>query len=170
MSHKHILLLLFTYHTSTNRYINQGKHTVSLDTTILLFNDSIFMLLEKDNKYYVPQIGDLNLPFIYLKHVLVKPNAVDRKSIFIINTEKSTAEMYRLMFDTCEEAVKWQTEINKSAANIPKGQLSCYLFIPNHLSQLPLTSKYNPPYWRVVTPPRDWLHNQLSRNAVTHSP
>ena len=124
-----------------NRYINQGKHTVSLDTTILLFNDSIFMLLEKDNKYYVPQIGDLNLPFVYLKHVLVKPNAVDKKSIFIINTEKSAAEMYRLMFDTSEEAAKWRTEITKSAANIPKGQLSCYLFITNHLSRFPLTSK-----------------------------
>ena len=99
------------------------------------------MLLEKDNKYYIPQIGDLNLPFIHLKYVLVKPNAVDKKSIFIINTEKSTAEMYRLMFDTSEESVKWQTEITKSAANIPKGQFSCYLFITNHLSQLPLSSK-----------------------------
>ncbi|KAI6658607.1 hypothetical protein LOD99_15405 [Oopsacas minuta] len=109
-------------HGKTIWYINQGKHTVSLETTILLFNDSIFMLLEKDSRYYVPQIGDLNLPFIHLKHLLVKPNAVDKKSIFIINTEKSAAEMYRLMFETCEEANKWQSDIIKAAVDISKGK------------------------------------------------
>ena len=89
----------------------------------MLFNESLIMLLEKDSRYYIPQIGDLNLPFIYLHQVLVKPNAVDRKSIFLINTDKSTAEMYRLMFETCEEAAKWQTEIAKYADKIPKGEL-----------------------------------------------
>ena len=106
----------------TVRYINQGKHTVSQEAVLLLFNDSIFMLLEKDNKFYVPQIGDLNLPFIYLQHVLVKPNAVDKKSIFIINTEKSSAEMYRLLFETCEEAGRWQSEITKMAEKVPKSE------------------------------------------------
>ena len=109
-----------------DRYINQGKHTVTQETILLLFNDSIFMLLEKDSKYYVPQIGDLNLPFIYLQHVLVKPNAVDKKSIFIINTEKSTAEMYRLMFETCEEAGRWQSDITKVAGKIPKREFGIF--------------------------------------------
>ncbi|KAL1124679.1 hypothetical protein AAG570_001303 [Ranatra chinensis] len=68
-----------------------------IDLHVLLLEDVIVLLQKQDEKYVLKFYNPTLSPVIKVSTVLVRPNAVDKKALFLVNTSQNGAQIYDLV-------------------------------------------------------------------------
>ncbi|KAJ9582237.1 hypothetical protein L9F63_003366, partial [Diploptera punctata] len=85
-----------------------GNRQKLIDLHVLLLDDVIILLQKQDEKYV------LN-PIIKVSTVLVRPNAVDKKALYLVNTSHNGAQIYDLVATSSAERKTWFRHISEAA-------------------------------------------------------
>ncbi|XP_066992612.2 rho guanine nucleotide exchange factor 12 isoform X3 [Anabrus simplex] len=99
-----------------------GNRQKLIDLHVLLLDDVIILLQKQDDKYclkfYNTNAGDRSptlSPVIKVSTVLVRPNAVDKKALYLVNTSQNGAQIYDLVATTSSERKIWFRHISEAA-------------------------------------------------------
>ncbi|XP_069677128.1 rho guanine nucleotide exchange factor 12 isoform X3 [Periplaneta americana] len=103
-----------------------GNRQKLIDLHVLLLDDVIILLQKQDEKY-VLKFYNMNTasgggersptlsPIIKVSTVLVRPNAVDKKALYLVNTSHNGAQIYDLVATSSSERKTWFRHISEAA-------------------------------------------------------
>ncbi|XP_012276921.1 rho guanine nucleotide exchange factor 11 [Orussus abietinus] len=99
------------------RVVNRAK---PVDLHVVLLDDTIFLLHRQDEKYLLKFIntnqGNSTLsPVVRVSTVLVRHNAVDKNSLYLVNTSQNGAQIYDLVAASPAERKLWCKHISEAA-------------------------------------------------------
>lgn len=90
-----------------------------LDLHVVLLDDTILLLHRQDDKYALKPLLNQNQsqnsvlsPVVKVSTVLVRHNAVDKLSLYLVNTSHHGAQIYDLVAPSSEERKLWYKHIN----------------------------------------------------------
>ncbi|XP_054285231.1 rho guanine nucleotide exchange factor 12 [Macrosteles quadrilineatus] len=86
-----------------------------IDLHVLLLEDIIILLQKQDDKYVLKYYSSTLSPVIRVSTVIVRPNAVDKKALFLVNTAQSGAQIYDLVASSNSEKRLWFKHISDAA-------------------------------------------------------
>ncbi|XP_063236975.1 rho guanine nucleotide exchange factor 11-like isoform X2 [Bacillus rossius redtenbacheri] len=93
-----------------------------VDLHVLLLDDVILLLQKQDEKFvlkfystYSPSGGPTLSPVIKVSTVLVRPNAADKKALYLVNTSTNGAQIYDLVATSSSERKTWFRHISEAA-------------------------------------------------------
>ncbi|KAF7394076.1 hypothetical protein HZH68_010895 [Vespula germanica] len=91
-----------------------------VDLHVVLFDDTIFLLHRQDEKYLLKfintsQASSVLSPIVKVSTVLVRHNAVDKNSLYLVNTSQNGAQIYDLVAASPAERKLWCKHISEAA-------------------------------------------------------
>ncbi|XP_031788329.1 rho guanine nucleotide exchange factor 12 isoform X2 [Nasonia vitripennis] len=92
-----------------------------VDLHVVLLDDTILLLHRQDEKYALKFINQTNQsnavlsPIVRVSTVLVRHNAVDKNSLYLVNTSQNGAQIYDLVASSSEERKLWCKHISEAA-------------------------------------------------------
>ncbi|XP_046676809.1 rho guanine nucleotide exchange factor 11-like isoform X3 [Homalodisca vitripennis] len=86
-----------------------------IDLHVLLLEDVIILLQKQDDKYVLKFYSSTFSPVIKVSTVIVRPNAVDKKALFLVNTAQNGAQIYDLVATSSSEKRIWFKHISDAA-------------------------------------------------------
>ncbi|XP_023248166.1 rho guanine nucleotide exchange factor 12 isoform X2 [Copidosoma floridanum] len=89
-----------------------------VDLHVVLLDDYIILLHRQDEKYvlkFFNQMNSLLSPIVRVSTVLVRHNAVDKSSLYLVNTAQKGAQIYDLVASSYEERQLWCKHISETA-------------------------------------------------------
>ncbi|KAJ8683003.1 hypothetical protein QAD02_018795 [Eretmocerus hayati] len=90
-----------------------------VDLHVVLLDDLILLLhRQDDNKYalkFFNQMNSVLSPIVRVSMVLVRHNAVDKNSLYLVNTAQNGAQIYDLVASSSEERKVWYKHISETA-------------------------------------------------------
>ncbi|XP_014614376.1 PREDICTED: uncharacterized protein LOC106792462 isoform X2 [Polistes canadensis] len=91
-----------------------------VDLHVVLFDDTIFLLHRQDEKYLLKfintsQANSVLSPIVKVSTVLVRHNAVDKNSLYLVNTSQNGAQIYDLVAASPSERKLWCKHISEAA-------------------------------------------------------
>lgn len=97
-----------------------------VDLHVVLLDDTILLLHRQDDKYTLKMLVNHNSnsvlsPLVKVSTVLVRHNAVDKFSLYLVNTSHHAAQIYDLVAPSSEERKLWYKHIN-DASEIHKAE------------------------------------------------
>lgn len=101
------------------------KRAKLVDLHVVLLDDTIFLMQRQDEKYVLKLINtnlinSILSPIIKVSTVLVRTNAVDPNSLFLVNTSEKAAQIYELVANSPAEKELWIKHISEVAAPYQK--------------------------------------------------
>lgn len=109
-----------------------GSRQKFVDLHVLLMEEIIILLQRQDDKfilkYYNVNSGGASSneraptlsPIIKVSTVLVRPNAVDKKALYLVNTSHNGAQIYDLVASSSSERKVWFRRISEAAEKYKK--------------------------------------------------
>ena len=99
------------------RIVNRPK---PVDLHVVLLDDTIFLLHRQDDKYLLKfintnQVNSVLSPIVRVSTVLVRNNAVDKNSLYLVNTSQNGAQIYDLVAASQPERELWCKHISEAA-------------------------------------------------------
>ncbi|KAK0168905.1 hypothetical protein PV327_002662 [Microctonus hyperodae] len=102
------------------RIVNRPK---LIDLHVVLLDNVILLLHRQDEKYLlkfmnISQVNSSNellSPIVKVSKVLVRNNAVDKNSLFLVNTSQKGAQIYDLVASSSAECILWCKHIAEAA-------------------------------------------------------
>ncbi|XP_043278903.1 rho guanine nucleotide exchange factor 11 isoform X2 [Venturia canescens] len=99
------------------RMVNRPK---PVDLHVVLLDDTIFLLHRQDDKYLLKfintnQMNSVLSPIVRVSTVLVRNNAVDKNSLYLVNTSQNGAQIYDLVAASKAERELWCKHISEAA-------------------------------------------------------
>lgn len=97
------------------RMLNKPK---PVDLHVVLLDDTILLLQKQEEKYllkFMNQSNSVLSPIVKISTVLVRNNAVDKNSLYLVNTSQKGAQIYDLVASTETERKLWNTHISQVA-------------------------------------------------------
>ena len=95
------------------RIVNRAK---LVDLHVVLLDDTIFLLQRQDEKYLLKfvnsQPSTVLSPIVKISTVLVRHNAVDHNSLYLVNTSQNGAQIYELVASSQAERKLWFNHIS----------------------------------------------------------
>ncbi|XP_020285964.1 rho guanine nucleotide exchange factor 11 isoform X2 [Pseudomyrmex gracilis] len=115
-----------------NRSMPNRSMPKPVDLHVVLLDDIIFLLHRQDEKYMLKFMNQANQsgnsvlsPILRLTNVLVRINAAEKDSLYLVNTAEHGAQMYNLIAPTAQDCLNWCKYISEaveaSAARTSKG-------------------------------------------------
>ncbi|XP_053972374.1 rho guanine nucleotide exchange factor 12 isoform X5 [Hylaeus volcanicus] len=91
-----------------------------VDLHVVLLDDTIFLLHRQDEKYLLKfintnQANSVLSPIVKVSTVLVRHNAVDKNSLYLVNTSQNGAQIYDLVAASPAERKQWCKHISEAA-------------------------------------------------------
>lgn len=86
-----------------------------IDLHVLLLEDAIILLQKQDEKFVLKFYSQSLSPIIKISTVLVRPNAVDKKALFLVNTSHNEAQIYDFVANSNSEKRRWFKQISDAA-------------------------------------------------------
>lgn len=89
-----------------------------VDLHVVLLDDTILLLHRQDEKYalkFINQMNSVLSPIVRVSTVLVRDNAVDKNSLYMVNTSQNGAQIYDLVASSPEERKLWHKHISEAA-------------------------------------------------------
>ncbi|KAL2714178.1 uncharacterized protein V1478_016735 [Vespula squamosa] len=91
-----------------------------VDLHVVLLDDTIFFLHRQDEKYLLKfintsQANSVLSPIVKVSTVLVRHNAVDKNSLYLVNTSQNGAQIYDLVAASPAERKLWCKHISETA-------------------------------------------------------
>ncbi|XP_066599508.1 rho guanine nucleotide exchange factor 12-like isoform X2 [Prorops nasuta] len=91
-----------------------------VDLHVVLLDDTIFLLHRQDEKYLLKfintsQANSVLSPIVKVSTVLVRHNAVDKNSLYLVNTSQNQAQIYDLVAASPAERILWCKHISEAA-------------------------------------------------------
>lgn len=91
-----------------------------VDLHVVLLDDTIFLLHRQDEKYLLKfintnQANSVLSPIVKVSTVLVRHNAVDKNSLYLVNTSQNGAQIYELVAASPSERKLWCKHISEAA-------------------------------------------------------
>lgn len=89
-----------------------------VDLHVVLLDDLILLLHRQDDKYalkFINQMNSVLSPIVRVSTVLVRQNAVDKNSLYLVNTSQNGAQIYDLVASSSEERILWYKHISEAA-------------------------------------------------------
>ncbi|XP_024942922.1 rho guanine nucleotide exchange factor 11 isoform X3 [Cephus cinctus] len=89
-----------------------------VDLHVVLLDDTIFLLHRQDEKYLLKFINTNQIvlsPIVKVSTVLVRHNAVDKNSLYLVNTSQNGAQIYDLVATSPAERKLWCKHISEAA-------------------------------------------------------
>ncbi|XP_046751994.1 rho guanine nucleotide exchange factor 11 isoform X6 [Diprion similis] len=98
------------------RMVNRAK---PVDLHVVLLDDTILLLHRQDEKYLLKfintnQVNSVLSPIVKVSTVLVRHNAVDKNSLYLVNTSQSGAQIYELVANSPAERKLWFKHITEA--------------------------------------------------------
>lgn len=107
--------------TEPNRSMPNRSVPKPVDLHVVLLDDTIFFLHRQDDKYLLKFINTTNQagnsvlsPIVKLSTVLVRHNAAEKDSLYLVNTSQNGAQMYNLVAPTSAERKLWCKHISEA--------------------------------------------------------
>ncbi|XP_018377345.1 PREDICTED: rho guanine nucleotide exchange factor 12 isoform X3 [Trachymyrmex cornetzi] len=107
--------------TEPNRSIPNRSMPKPVDLHVVLLDDTIFFLHRQDDKYLLKFINTTNQagnsvlsPIVKLSTVLVRHNAAEKDSLYLVNTSENGAQMYNLVAPSSAERKLWCRHISEA--------------------------------------------------------
>ncbi|XP_018052535.1 PREDICTED: rho guanine nucleotide exchange factor 11 isoform X1 [Atta colombica] len=107
--------------TEPNRSIPNRSVPKPVDLHVVLLDDTIFFLHRQDDKYLLKFINTTNQagnsvlsPIVKLSTVLVRHNAAEKDSLYLVNTSENGAQMYNLVAPSSAERKLWCKHISEA--------------------------------------------------------
>ncbi|XP_053593711.1 rho guanine nucleotide exchange factor 11 isoform X3 [Microplitis demolitor] len=99
------------------RIVNRPK---PVDLHVVLLDDTILLLHRQDDKYLLKftntnQVNSVLSPIFKVSTVLVRNNAVDKNSLYLVNTSQKGAQIYDLVASSPAERKLWCKHISEAA-------------------------------------------------------
>ncbi|XP_015111917.1 rho guanine nucleotide exchange factor 12 isoform X6 [Diachasma alloeum] len=99
------------------RIVNRPK---PVDLHVVLLDDTILLLHRQDEKYLLKfmntnQVNSVLSPIVKVSTVLVRNNAVDKNSLYLVNTSQKGAQIYDLVAASSAECKLWCKHISEAA-------------------------------------------------------
>lgn len=99
------------------RIVNRPK---PVDLHVVLLDDTILLLHRGDEKYLLKfmntnQVNSVLSPIVKVSTVLVRNNAVDKNSLYLVNTSQKGAQIYDLVAASPAECKLWCKHISEAA-------------------------------------------------------
>ena len=95
------------------RIVNRAK---LVDLHVVLLDDMIFLLQRQDEKYLLKFVNSqpnaVLSPIVKISTVLVRHNAVDHNSLYLVNTSQNGAQIYELVAPSQTERKLWFQHIS----------------------------------------------------------
>lgn len=91
-----------------------------VDLHVVLLDDTILLLHRQDEKYLLKfinpnQANSVLSPIVKVSTVLVRHNAVDKNSLYLVNTSQNGAQIYDLVAASPAERKQWFKHISEAA-------------------------------------------------------
>lgn len=107
--------------TEPNRSMPNRSVPKPVDLHVVLLDDTIFFLHRQDEKYLLKFINTTNQagnsvlsPIVKLSTVLVRHNAAEKDSLYLVNTSQNGAQMYNLVAPSSTERKLWCKHISEA--------------------------------------------------------
>ncbi|XP_032676783.1 uncharacterized protein LOC116846699 isoform X4 [Odontomachus brunneus] len=107
--------------TEPNRSMPNRSVSKPVDLHVVLLDDTIFFLHRQDDKYLLKFINTTNQagnsvlsPIVKLSTVLVRVNAAEKDSFYLVNTSQNGAQMYNLVAPSPVERQLWWKHISEA--------------------------------------------------------
>lgn len=107
--------------TEPNRSMPNRSVPKPVDLHVVLLDDTIFFLHRQDDKYLLKFINTTNQagnsvlsPIVKLSTVLVRHNAAEKDSLYLVNTSQNGAQMYNLVAPSSTERKLWCKHISEA--------------------------------------------------------
>ncbi|XP_077272585.1 rho guanine nucleotide exchange factor 2 isoform X2 [Temnothorax americanus] len=107
--------------TEPNRSMPNRSVPKLVDLHVVLLDDTIFFLHRQDDKYLLKFINTTNQagnsvlsPIVKLSTVLVRHNAAEKDSLYLVNTSQNGAQMYNLVAPSSTERKLWCKHISEA--------------------------------------------------------
>ncbi|KYQ46909.1 Rho guanine nucleotide exchange factor 12 [Trachymyrmex zeteki] len=107
--------------TEPNRSMPNRSVPKPVDLHVVLLDDTIFFLHRQDDKYLLKFINTTNQagnsvlsPIVKLSTVLVRHNAAEKDSLYLVNTSENGAQMYNLVAPSSAERKLWCKHISEA--------------------------------------------------------
>lgn len=107
--------------TEPNRSMPNRSVPKPVDLHVVLLDDTIFFLHRQDDKYLLKFINTTNQagnsvlsPIVKLSTVLVRHNAAEKDSLYLVNTSQNGAQMYNLVAPSSAERKLWCKHISEA--------------------------------------------------------
>ncbi|XP_072764898.1 rho guanine nucleotide exchange factor 12 isoform X1 [Anoplolepis gracilipes] len=104
-----------------NRSMQNRSVPKPVDLHVVLLDDTIFFLHRQDDKYLLKFINTTNQagnsvlsPIVKLSTVLVRHNAAEKDSLYLVNTSQNGAQMYNLVAPSSAERKLWCKHISEA--------------------------------------------------------
>ena len=81
---------------------------------VLLFEKFLVFLHKQDDKYFLRSYENMKLPIVKLHTTIVRSNAIDNKSFFLISQANNDSQMLELNLFTEAECKMWIENITKA--------------------------------------------------------
>uniref|UniRef100_A0A0C9S1B8 ARHGEF12_2 protein n=1 Tax=Fopius arisanus TaxID=64838 RepID=A0A0C9S1B8_9HYME len=106
------------------RIVNRPK---PVDLHVVLLDDTILLLHRQDEKYLLKfmntnQVNSVLSPIVKVSTVLVRNNAVDKNSLYLVNTSQKGAQIYDLVAASPAECKLWCKHISEAADTYNKAR------------------------------------------------
>ncbi|XP_076301596.1 rho guanine nucleotide exchange factor 2 isoform X2 [Lasioglossum baleicum] len=89
-----------------------------VDLHVVLLDDTIFLLHRQDEKYllkFINQANSMLSPIVKVSTVLVRHNAVDKNSLYLVNMSQNGSHIYDLVAASPAERKLWYKHISEAA-------------------------------------------------------
>ncbi|XP_011700224.1 PREDICTED: rho guanine nucleotide exchange factor 1-like isoform X2 [Wasmannia auropunctata] len=107
--------------TEPNRSMPNRSVPKPVDLHVVLLDDTILFLHRQDDKYLLKFINTTNQagnsvlsPIVKLSTVLVRHNAAEKDSLYLVNTSENGAQMYNLVAPSSAERKLWCKHISEA--------------------------------------------------------
>jgi len=107
--------------TEPNRSMPNRSVPKPVDLHVVLLDDTILFLHRQDDKYLLKFINTANQagnsvlsPIVKLSTVLVRHNAAEKDSLYLVNTSQNGAQMYNLVAPSSAERKLWCKHISEA--------------------------------------------------------
>ncbi|XP_025073904.1 uncharacterized protein LOC105426685 [Pogonomyrmex barbatus] len=107
--------------TELNRSMPNRSVPKPVDLHVVLLDDTILFLHRQDDKYLLKFINTTNQagnsvlsPIVKLSTVLVRHNAAEKDSLYLVNTSQDGAQMYNLVAPSSAERKLWCKHISEA--------------------------------------------------------
>lgn len=106
--------------TEPNRSMPNRSVPKPVDLHVVLLEDTIFFLHRQDDKYLLKFIqsnqssNSMLSPIVKLSTVLVRHNAAEKDSLYLVNTSEKGAQMYNLVAPSFAERKLWCKHISEA--------------------------------------------------------
>ena len=96
---------LLNYKLIHDGFLTAKKGAIPL--RVLLFENILVLLHKFDDKFLLRACTNMKIPIIKLHHAIVRSNAVENRSFFLIIQNKEVSQMLELISSSESECQRW---------------------------------------------------------------